>query len=156
MNDLFYSLMKELYIFQDLSSNAIKELGKRFVEKIYNKDEIIFKEGDVSNSLMIIASGEVRITQKVSESNEEALMVLKKGDVFGEMALLENLPRTAYAIAHTNVVIFEITRTDFYDFIDKDCENGVKILLKIAMRLSSRLREADIKLKTFLNLTQWL
>ena len=156
MNDVFFTLLKELYIFQDISSNAVQDIGKRFSEKIYNKDEIIFKEGDISNSLMIIASGEVRITQKVDENNEEALIVLKKGDVFGEMALLENLPRTAYAIAHTNVVIFEITRSNFYDFIDNDCENGIKILLKIAMRLSSRLREADIKLKTFLNLTQWL
>jgi len=156
MNDLFFTLLKELYIFQDISSDAVQNIGKRFSERIYNKDEIIFKEGDISNSLMIIASGEVRITQKVDENNEEALIILKKGDVFGEMALLENLPRTAYAIAHTNVVIFEITRKNFYDFIDNDCENGIKILLKIATRLSSRLREADIKLKTFLNLTQWL
>jgi CRP-like cAMP-binding protein len=81
---------------------------------------------------------------------------LKKGDVFGEMALLEDLPRSATTIAHTSVITLEISRDDFLNYIYKNSENGVKILLKLSRILSSRLRETDVKLKTFVSLSRWL
>ena len=106
--------------------------------------------------MMIIASGEVRVSQTPGDNTEETLVVLKKGDVFGEMSLLEGLPRSATTIAHTNVIVLEITRSDFLDYLEKDSESGVKILLKLCRTLSSRLRETDVKLKTFISLSQWI
>jgi CRP-like cAMP-binding protein len=100
----------------------------------------------------------VRISQKASSDSEaeEALVILKKGDVFGEMAMLEDLPRSATTIAHTSVISLEISRDDFLNYIHKNSENGVKILLKLSRILSSRLRETDVKLKTFVSLSRWL
>jgi CRP/FNR family cyclic AMP-dependent transcriptional regulator len=101
-------------------------------------------------------SGEVRITQRARISGEETLTVLKKGDFFGEMALLEDLPRSATAIAHSDTFMLEISRDKFLRFIEKDTVSGVKILFTLANILSSRLREADIKIKAFVNLSQWI
>ena len=84
------------------------------------------------------------------------MKILKTGEIFGEMALLEDLPRSANVIAHSDVVILEIKRDKFLNFIQQDCKNGLKIVMKLAQILSSRLREADLKLKTFVNLTQWI
>ena len=149
-------ILKELDIFSELDSSALRKLCQLFEEKIYNQGEIIFEEGSIENSMMIITSGEVRVSQKADQNTEEALVVLKKGDFFGEMALLDDLPRSAATIAHTNVIIFEISRNHFIDFIESDSKSGVKVLLKLARILSSRLRETDTKLKTFVNLTKWI
>jgi CRP/FNR family cyclic AMP-dependent transcriptional regulator len=104
----------------------------------------------------VIISGEVRISQRADVSGEETLIVLKQGDFFGEMALLEDLPRSATAIAHSDTFMLEISRDKFLRFIEKDTVSGVKILFTLANILSSRLREADIKIKAFVNLSQWI
>jgi CRP/FNR family cyclic AMP-dependent transcriptional regulator len=159
LNDSFVVLMlKGLHIFADLDDKSLLELGRLFKEKIFDQQEIIFEEGSIGNTMMIITSGEVRISQKASSDSEaeEALVILKKGDVFGEMALLEDLPRSATTIAHTNVITLEISREDFLNYIHKNSEIGVKILLKLSRILSSRLRETDVKLKTFVSLSRWL
>ena len=154
--DFNLEILKELDIFSELDSSAIRKLCQLFEEKIFNQGEIIFEEGSVENSMMIITSGEVRVSQKADQSTEEALVVLKRGDFFGEMALLDDLPRSATTIAHTNVIIFEIGRNNFINFVETDQKSGVKVLLKLARILSSRLRETDTKLKTFVNLTKWI
>lgn len=149
-------ILKGLDIFSDLDDAALSELGLFFQERVFDQQEIIFEEGSIGNSMMIIASGEVRVSQKADQEAEEALVILKKGDVFGEMALLEDLPRSATAIAHTSVITLEISRDDFLNYIHKNSEIGVGILLKLCRILSSRLRETDVKLKTFISLSRWL
>ena len=155
-NSFVVSMLKGLNIFVDLDDESLLELGGLFKEKVFEEQEIIFEEDSIGNSMMIITSGEVRISQKACSDSEEALVILKKGDVFGEMALLEDLPRSATTIAHTSVISLEISRDDFLNYIHKNSENGVKILLKLSRILSSRLRETDVKLKTFVSLSRWL
>ena len=157
-SDMIFALLKELNLFSELDDSALKILSLLFEEKEYKHGETIFEEGSVGTSMMVIAQGRVRITQKadVDSQTEEALKVLKTGEVFGEMALLEDLPRSATVVAHTDAIILAIDRKNFIKFIEQDCKNGIKIVLKLAQTLSSRLREADMKLKTFVNLTQWI
>jgi len=154
--DFVASLLKKLSLFSDLEPPALLKLSSHFKEKIFKVGDTIFTEDSIGNSMMIITSGEVRVSQKSGPNDEEALIVLKKGDLFGEMGLLEDLPRSATVIAHSNVVMLEIAREDFLDFITNESEAGVKILLKLSRILSSRLRETDTKLKTFISLTMWL
>jgi CRP-like cAMP-binding protein len=155
-SDIILKVLKELKIFSDLDFEALQHLSQLFEEKNHKNGDIIFEEGSVGNSMMVIALGKVRVTQKPNPETEEALKVLKTGDVFGEMALLEDLPRSATIIAHSDVLILEITRDKFLKFLQQDNKNGLKIVLKLAQILSARLREADLKLKTFVNLTQWI
>lgn len=158
LNDEFVlSMLSGLDIFSDVENTALLELGKMFKERVFDQREVIFEEGSIGNSMMVIASGEVRVSQQTKESEmEEALVVLKRGDIFGEMALIEDLPRSATIIAHTNVITLEIKRSDFLNYLSQNCEGGVKILMKLCKILSSRLRETDVKLKTFVSLSQWI
>ncbi len=155
-DEFVLSILKGLDIFSDLDYHALIDLSGLFNEKIYNQGEVIFEEGSIGNSMMVITSGEVRISQTAGGKDEEALVILKEGDIFGEMALIEDLPRSATTIAHTNVIILEIRCVDFLTYIDKDSESGVRVLLRLAKVLSSRLRETDNKLKAFINLSQWI
>ncbi|MCK4836161.1 MAG: cyclic nucleotide-binding domain-containing protein [Candidatus Aminicenantes bacterium] len=155
-NELIFSILKELEIFSDLDNTSLITLSHLFEEKEYRRDEVILEEGSIGTSMMIIAQGKVRVSQKADLQTEEALKILHPGEVFGEMALLEDLPRSANVIAHSNVIIVSIERSNFLNFLENDSRNGLKIMLKLARILSSRLREADMKLKTFVNLTQWI
>jgi CRP/FNR family cyclic AMP-dependent transcriptional regulator len=154
--DIIIEILKKLSLFGDLGYGAIKELSYLFAERVFQGGETIFEENDTGNSLLVIISGEVRITQRADVSGEETLTVLKKGDFFGEMALLEDLPRSATAIAHSDTFIMEISRERFMHFIEKDPVSGVKILVSLSRSLSARLREADGKIKAFVNLSQWI
>ena len=154
-DEVVVEIIEKLALFTGISRSILLKLATLFNEKIFNKDEFIFTEGSAGNSMMIVVSGEVRISQ-TDESVEEALIVLKKGDLFGEMAMLEELPRTATVIANTNVIILEIKRDDFLKFLNENSQAGVDILLRLAKTISSRLREADSKLKVFVSLTKWL
>lgn len=154
--DIIIEILKKLNLFSELNFTAIKELTFLADERMFHQGETIFEESATGSSLMVIISGEVRITQLARISGEETLTVLKKGDFFGEMALLEDLPRSATAIAHSDIFMLEISRDKFLHFIEKDTASGVKILLILAKILSSRLREADAKIKAFVNLSQWI
>ncbi len=156
-NEFVLSILKGLDMFADINDKALRGLSSLFEERIYNQNEVIFNEGDIGNSMMVITSGEVRISQTPDSNNtEETLIILKEGDVFGEMALIDDLPRSASTISHTNVIIFEISRSNFLNYVKNDSENGIKILLRLAKVLSARLRETDNKLKAFINLSQWI
>lgn len=154
--DIIIDILKRLSLFADLNYGALKELAFLFSERVFQAGETIFEENDPGNSLLVILSGEVRITQRADVSGEETLSVLKKGDFFGEMALLEDLPRSATAIAHIDTFLMEISRERFLHFLEKDPASGVKILVVLARSLSARLREADVKIKAFVNLSQWV
>ena len=149
-------LLRNLEIFSILDAADVSRLGNLFRERIFESGEEIFAEGDAGTSMMVVASGTVRISQKPDADSEEALILLKTGMVFGEMALLEELPRSATAIAHSPVILLEITRENFLADIESHPRCGVRILMQLARTLSSRLRETDLKLKTFINLARWI
>lgn len=155
-NGFVLGVLSEMELFSEVDYNSLVILSNLFEERVYNQAEIIFEEDSIGTSMMMITSGEVRISQMSDPQTEEALIVLKKGDVFGEMALLDDMPRSATAIANTNVIIFEIQRERFLNFIENNKEAGVKILMKLAKILSSRLRETDAKVKAFVSLTKWI
>ena len=154
--DILVDILKHLALFSELNFGAVKELAYLFSDRVFQGGETIFEENEPGDSLLVILSGEVRITQRADVSGEETLTVLKKGDFFGEMALLEDLPRSATAIAHSDTFIMEISRERFMRFVEKDPANGVKILITLARSLSARLREADNKIKAYVNLSQWI
>jgi CRP/FNR family cyclic AMP-dependent transcriptional regulator len=147
IKDIIVEILKKLSLFSELPVAAVKELAFLAEERVFHKGESIFEES---------TTGKSRITQRARISGEETLTVLKKGDFFGEMALLEDLPRSATAIAHSDTFMLEISRDKFLRFIEKDTASGVKILFILAKILSSRLREADVKIKAFINLSQWI
>ncbi len=98
----------------------------------------IFSEGQKGSEMYVIMSGRVRIF--LSSGNRSlTLTKLKKGDFFGEMALLEELPRSAGAEAITNVELIAIGKEDFKFLIQQHPDIAMKVLAKF----SRRLRDAD-------------
>jgi hypothetical protein len=104
--------------------------------------EYIFKEGDLGTEMYIIHEGKVEILNHVA-GEEQMLAVLEKGDFFGEMSILEDLPRAATARAATDVRLLPINRSTFDQLIQGNPEIAVRMMRK----LSRRLRDADEQIK---------
>lgn len=104
----------------------------------FAEGETIFREGDLGTEMFIIHDGEVQIIKRLG-AEQHVLSKLEKGDFFGEMAVIEGAPRSADAIANTDVTLLVITGSRFDEMIRKTPEIAVRIIRKY----SKRLREAN-------------
>ena len=106
-------LVKEKLIKLSKLTNELKtEFGTGQLNRLYPKNTIIFAEGEPGNELFIIQKGSVKIT-KIVDDNEVLLAILKDGDIFGEMALLDNKPRLASAVTYQETNVLVVNKTNF-------------------------------------------
>jgi CRP-like cAMP-binding protein len=110
----------------------------------------IFQYGDPGDKLFIILEGKVRISREVAGMGEEALAVLGPGDLFGEMALLDESPRSADARAHERCRLLVIAKDSFEELLFLHKDLAYEVLWSCVRMLASRLRETNEKL-TFLS-----
>ena len=108
--------------------------------KSYAKDTMIMAECQGGSEMYIIQSGEVCIT-KVVDGREVTLAILKKGDMFGEMALLENKPRSANAVAHTDCQLMTVNRSNFDKMVTTQPQLVARLTTTLADRIWSMNRQ---------------
>jgi CRP-like cAMP-binding protein len=102
--------------------------------RTYPKDTMIFSEAQPGKELYIIQKGSVKIT-KIMNDNEVLLALLKAGDIFGEMALLEDKPRSASAIAHEEAVLLAVNKANFKRMVSSEPQ----IITRLTQLLSERI-----------------
>jgi CRP-like cAMP-binding protein len=117
--------------------------------------EYIFREGESGNRLYVITEGEVRISRDVPGSGEEALAILKPGALFGEMAVFDRTERSTHAISNGGTTVFTITRADFEMLLDFNRDLALKVLWSVTRLLSSRLRNTNDSLRSFLAMSMF-
>ena len=105
--------------------------------------EYVFREGELGTEMYIINEGKVEILNQVGDE-EQVLAVLEKGDFFGEMSVLEDLPRAASARAATDVRLLQINGSTF----DQLLRGNPEIAVRMMRKLSRRLRETDEMLRS--------
>ncbi|MCL2878930.1 MAG: cyclic nucleotide-binding domain-containing protein [Treponema sp.] len=102
--------------------------------RVYAKDTMLFAEGEQGDELYIIQKGSVKIS-KIVDNNEVLLAVLKPGDIFGEMALLESKPRAASATAYEDCQVLAVNRANFERMIG----GQPQIITRLTTLLSERI-----------------
>lgn len=112
----------------------------------YNKGTVLFREGDLGEEMFIVQSGRVAIKKKVRDGSEATLAVLEKGDFFGEMALLERLPRSATAEVIDDGDLIKIDNEVFGDMIKANPEIAIRMLRKYSIRLRETTRQVEAAL----------
>jgi len=100
----------------------------------YTKDQIVFCEGEPGEELFIIQKGSVKII-KITDNNEILLAVLKTGDIFGEMALLESKPRAAGAVAYEDCQLMAVNRENFQQMIQTQPQLIARLTTLLAERI---------------------
>ncbi len=144
------SILKKIYLFRKLNEEELKHILKIASAKSFKKNKAVFNEGEKGDAFYIVLKGSIRISTNVPGVGEEALAVLKKGDYFGEMALIDNVSRSASAIANEETILLKITDANFRHLLVNDHSIAYKLLWELVQTLSKRLRETDNKLKTIL------
>jgi CRP/FNR family transcriptional regulator, nitrogen oxide reductase regulator len=143
MNSDIQSLLKKSSVFSVLDLDEEKELASLANERNLVASETIFWEGDASEWFYLVRSGKVKIFKSSSSGKEITLSFFGPGEIFGEVAVLENQPYPASAQAVTPVSLIGIRKADFWKFI----LNHPPVALKIISILSGRLRESQSRLR---------
>ena len=106
----------------------------------YPKDSMLFAEGEPGNELFIIQKGSIKIV-KIVDDNEVLLAMLKAGDIFGEMALLEAKPRAACAVAYEDSQVLAVNRANFQLMIQSQPQLIARLTTLLADRIWSIYRQ---------------
>ena len=133
--------LKKIYIFEDLTAEQLHLVAGACEETIARKNEIILREGDATETLRLIISGEVEIVKNFETPNPKKLAVLVQGEYFGEMNLFDNEPHSATAIALDECYLLLIRKERMVEIIELYPE----IALEIIKVFSKRLRKANEK-----------
>jgi CRP-like cAMP-binding protein len=136
--------------FDGLTSEALGLVAGATTEQTYPLGTKIFGYGDPGDKLFIILEGKIRISREVSGMGEEALAVLGAGEVFGELSLLDESPRSADAYAHERCKLLVITKDSFDELLFLHKDLAYEVLWACVRLLAARLRETNDKL-TFLS-----
>jgi CRP/FNR family cyclic AMP-dependent transcriptional regulator len=138
--------------FDGLTREALALIAQTTAEESHATGTKLFRYGDVGDRLFVILEGKVRISREVAGMGEEALAVLGAGEVFGEMSLLDESPRSADARVHERCRLLVITKEAFDDLLFLHKELAYEVLWNCVRILSTRLRETNDKL-TFLTMS---
>jgi len=126
---------------QGLSAAELRLLASYSNEERFPPEALIFGEGERGDKLYIVVDGQVRISRRLPGMGEEALAILKRGEVFGEMALIDDLPRSADARSHVEgCTVFTVDRQRLEEVLDMDPDAAHQFLTLLCQLLCRRLR----------------
>ena len=129
--------LKKINLFKKIPNEVLYHISQIVEEVEYLKGELVFKEGEYGDFMLIIVKGSVNIYK-----NSKVISELNEGDSFGEMAILDGEPRSADVCAIKDCIMFKINKRDFYQVLSVNEE----IINSIILTLTKRLRETTNKL----------
>jgi len=147
-------VLSQIYLFRELTPSEMDILVSISKQKRVKKDEIIFREGNVGDAFYLIVLGSVRISTIIPGVGEEALTILGEGEYFGEMALIDDEPRSASAIANEDTLLLLIEKDNFRKLLAQETGIAYKLLWVFTKTLSARLRKTDEQLKNIFSIAK--
>jgi CRP/FNR family transcriptional regulator, cyclic AMP receptor protein len=139
------SFFRGVPIFQGLTRRQLGRVMMAMQRRPYRAGEVLFEEGQVGRAVFILKSGKVELSRK-SGSTRRVLGVLTPGQMFGEMALLEHMQRTASATVLEDGEIYLLYTASLDALIHQHPNIGVVLLRNMAVMLSALLRRTNIEL----------
>lgn len=143
MNNSFFDFLRGIKFFEELSDTDILSISKYCTSKVIGPGLILFNEGDPADKFYIIMSGEVEVWKAYGTDDEDMLAIHGHGKLFGEMALIDNLPRSATVKTKTHARLLQIGEHNFQNMIRENSS----VAFSIVRSLSSMVRKSN---ETFL------
>jgi CRP/FNR family cyclic AMP-dependent transcriptional regulator len=129
-------------MFSLLPGDQLLLLTQVLSRKPYPRNSTVIAAGDPADALYIVISGRLKVMMSDNEGREIILAILHQGEVFGEMGLIDQAPRSATVVAMESCELLTITRTDFTKCLQKNFD----LTMNVIRGLVKRLREADKKI----------
>lgn len=136
-------LLRRVPLFSSLTGEEIGEMFDVARERGYPKNSVILFEDDPGDAFYVVVGGRVKVVLIGEDGKEVILSVLKDGDFFGEMALIDDEPRSAHVIAMEDTDLLVLRREDF----QRCLEGQPRMALSLLRALSGRLRKAEFLLE---------
>ena len=136
------ALLRSIALFDGLSDADLDELGADLEPRAFAAGQPIFHKGDSGTAMYIVQSGEVNIHLPGDGSRRISLKDIARGEYFGELALFDEKPRSASALATTNAVLLELHRETLAVYL----ERRPRVAMAILRTMSERLRETNTML----------
>jgi CRP/FNR family transcriptional regulator, cyclic AMP receptor protein len=127
--------LKNVPFFAKLSPEELRDLAERLVPRRFGSGQVIFHLGDPGGLLYIIIEGTVKISNATPDGQEALLAILGAGDFFGELALLDDAPRSATAEALQPTQTVTLHRDEFIRFLGENPEFAYHVLQTLARRI---------------------
>lgn len=131
-------ILRKVDFLQSLDELTLEKISELFKEKVYTKGSILFEEGEIGDIFYVVKKGKVSLTKRI-KSTEGELSFFGPYEYFGELALIDEEPRSATAITFDDSVMLSINKKDFLQV----CKENPEVLLSIVKTMSSRLRATN-------------
>jgi len=132
-------LLRKTPLFEGLAETDLRELATKLTERTFRAGDMIFHQGDRATAMFIVAEGHVNIHLAGEESRRISLKDLARGEYFGELSLFDHQPRSASALATTDVVLLELTAETLSSYLERRPGAALSIL----RTMTERLRETN-------------
>jgi len=140
------TILQKVPLFQALTRSELKKVSKIIHERMYSKGESLFRMGDPGAAMFIVRAGQINITMPRGDEPELILASLGPGAFLGELALLDDSPRSASAVAPTETMALAFFRADLNKLIETEAHIGSKILKELALIIGKRLKVTNEQL----------
>ncbi len=131
------SFFRKFPLFADLDDRELATIATVAKSRRYAKDEVVFYADESGDIFCLIREGQVKVTMISPEGKEIILKLLGPGDFFGEMALLDDEPRSATVVATEPLELVTIWRNDFLQILAENFTLTKKMLAELSRRLRS-------------------
>ena len=132
-------MLKKVPLFAEFSDEDLGSIASLMQARRYAKHAVLVYEGDPGDALFVVLSGNVAVTRVSNDGKETILSILKEGDFFGEMGVLDASPRSATIKALRDAEVAILARKDFLDLLGRN----PAMCLSLVGALSSRLRATN-------------
>ena len=129
------ALFRKFSLFAELDDRELLQIANVAKSRRYAKDDVVFHADESGDVFCLIREGEVKVTMISPEGKEIILSMLGPGDFFGEMALLDDEPRSATVIATEPLEVVTIWRSDFLSLLSENFGLTKKVLAELSRRL---------------------
>jgi serine phosphatase RsbU (regulator of sigma subunit) len=119
-NKATVKLLRNISIFEGLTESDLESLLPLLKPAMYPPESVIIREGTEGNSMYVIVDGEVRVSRKRGPDDEIILSLLSAGNYFGELALIDTLPRSADVTSNTETEVLVLSREDLDGLLEKN------------------------------------
>ena len=140
--EITIELLKNLPMFEALSMRELVQIERILHERIYKAGERVFNEGEPGAGMYIVKKGEIAITRKHGDTSIQ-LALIQERSFFGEVALLDEIPRSASAVATVETVLFGFSKPDLENILERNLRLGCKILENLSRIMCRRLLKAN-------------
>ncbi len=148
MHEALKDWLARAQLFSGLAPHELDALARAAEPREFARDHVIFAMQEPGDGLYVIASGRVKVVVSSSGGKELILATLGPGQFFGDMALLDDAPRSASVVAQLPTVAYRIRRQDF----ERLLEAHPPIARKMLVELSQRLRRANAQMESLVTL----